>query len=60
MRFFQIMRYGRRTILTVNELAQSSNLTPMSKRRSSTFTFSNEHRQNSIQYEETDNVTVHR
>jgi hypothetical protein len=64
MRSFQVMRYGRRATSTSNELAQSiirsSSSTPIRKRRNSMFAFDNKLQQNSIQYDNNDDIIVHR
>ena len=62
MRSFQVMRYGRRTTPTTNELAQSiiqsNNSTPTPRRQSTAFIFDHTQRQNSIQYDENDDLIV--
>ncbi len=64
MRSFQVMRYGRRTTPTANELAQSiiqsNSLTSARKRRSSMFIYDSEDHRNSIQNDKNDDLTVHR
>jgi hypothetical protein len=64
MRSFQVMRYGRRTTPTANEIAQSisqsSNLTSARKRRNSMVVFDKEHHQNLIEYDKNDDLTIDR
>jgi hypothetical protein len=59
MRSFQVMRYGRRTTPTTNELTQSI-IQSTSLRRSSIFLFNNQSRQNSIQFDDNDAFNVNR
>jgi hypothetical protein len=59
MRSFQVMRYGRRTTPTTNELTQSI-IQSTSLRRSSIFVFNNQSRQNSIQFDDNDAFNVNR
>ncbi len=59
MRSFQVMRYGRRTTPTTNELTQSI-IQSTSLRQSSMFVFNNQSRQNSIQFDDNDAFNVNR
>lgn len=64
MRSFQVMRCGRRTTPTQNELVQSiiqaNNSTPTHKHRTSTFSFDSIQRQSSVQCDDHDESIVNR